>query len=151
LLLGYYDPDGRLIYAGRVGTGINDAELERLWRQLQRSPRTRCRSMCRRRRARPLRVAAGAEPRPLGAAGAGRRGQVSDWTDDNLLRQVVYEGLREDKPAKEVRREVPYPKIDTVGAGAANKPNPFGTPLAIASKTKTPPKSGGVLSTVFGC
>ena len=21
------------------------------------------------------------------------------WTDDNLLRQVVYEGLREDKPA----------------------------------------------------
>jgi hypothetical protein len=26
------------------------------------------------------------------------------WTDDNLLRQVVYEGLREDKPAIEVRR-----------------------------------------------
>jgi hypothetical protein len=23
------------------------------------------------------------------------------WTDDNLLRQVVYEGLREDKPAAE--------------------------------------------------
>ena len=32
------------------------------------------------------------------------------WTDDNLLRQVVYEGLREDKPVREVRREVPYPK-----------------------------------------
>jgi|SRR6516162_3172776 len=45
------------------------------------------------------------------------------WTQDNLLRQVVYEGLREDKPAKEVRREVPHPKIDTGGrAGAANKP-----------------------------
>ena len=28
------------------------------------------------------------------------------WTEDNLLRQVVYEGLREDKPAREVRREV---------------------------------------------
>jgi hypothetical protein len=26
------------------------------------------------------------------------------WTDDNLLWQVVYEGLREDKPAAEVRR-----------------------------------------------
>ena len=26
------------------------------------------------------------------------------WTDDNLLRQVVYQGLREDKPAVEVRR-----------------------------------------------
>ena len=35
LLLGYYDPDGRLIYAGRVGTGIDKAELERLWRRLQ--------------------------------------------------------------------------------------------------------------------
>jgi ATP-dependent DNA ligase len=31
------------------------------------------------------------------------------WTDDNLLRQVVYEGLREDKPARDVRREVPWP------------------------------------------
>jgi len=28
------------------------------------------------------------------------------WTDDNLLREVVYEGLREDKPAAEVCRPV---------------------------------------------
>jgi DNA ligase D-like protein (predicted ligase) len=35
LLLAYYDPDGRLAYAGRVGTGIDHAELGRLWRQLQ--------------------------------------------------------------------------------------------------------------------
>src|SRR5580693_4023970 len=35
LLLGYYDPEGRLIYAGRAGTGIGHAELERLWRRLQ--------------------------------------------------------------------------------------------------------------------
>jgi bifunctional non-homologous end joining protein LigD len=32
------------------------------------------------------------------------------WTDDNLLRQLVYEGLREDKPASEVRRDVPHKK-----------------------------------------
>jgi bifunctional non-homologous end joining protein LigD len=32
------------------------------------------------------------------------------WTDDNLLRQVVYEGLREDKQASETRRPVPHPK-----------------------------------------
>jgi bifunctional non-homologous end joining protein LigD len=32
------------------------------------------------------------------------------WTEDNLLRQVVYEGLREDKPAREVRRGVARPK-----------------------------------------
>jgi ATP-dependent DNA ligase len=35
LLLGYYNPQGRLIYAGRVGTGIDTAELKRLWRRLQ--------------------------------------------------------------------------------------------------------------------
>ena len=35
LLLAYYDPDGRLVYAGHAGTGINTAELERLWRRLQ--------------------------------------------------------------------------------------------------------------------
>ena len=33
--LAYYGPDGRLVYAGRVGTGIKLAELERLWRRLQ--------------------------------------------------------------------------------------------------------------------
>jgi ATP-dependent DNA ligase len=32
------------------------------------------------------------------------------WTDDNLLRQVVYEGPHEDKPAREVRRESPHAK-----------------------------------------
>jgi bifunctional non-homologous end joining protein LigD len=35
LLLAYYDPDGRLVYAGRAGTGIKQAELEWLWRRLQ--------------------------------------------------------------------------------------------------------------------
>jgi bifunctional non-homologous end joining protein LigD len=34
-------------------------------------------------------------------------------TEDNLLRQVVYEGLRDDKPATEVRRDVPHPKPAT--------------------------------------
>jgi DNA ligase D-like protein (predicted ligase) len=34
LLLAYYDPEDRLTYAGRVGTGIDYAELERLWRRL---------------------------------------------------------------------------------------------------------------------
>jgi ATP-dependent DNA ligase len=28
------------------------------------------------------------------------------WTGDGLLRQTVYVGLREDKPAEQVRREV---------------------------------------------
>ena len=35
LLLAYFDPNGRLVYAGRVGAGIDHAELGRLWRRLQ--------------------------------------------------------------------------------------------------------------------
>jgi bifunctional non-homologous end joining protein LigD len=31
------------------------------------------------------------------------------WTDDNLLRQVVYEGLREDKLPADVRSPIPHP------------------------------------------
>jgi bifunctional non-homologous end joining protein LigD len=32
------------------------------------------------------------------------------WTEDNLLRQVVYEGLREDKPPRDVHRPIPHPQ-----------------------------------------
>jgi len=31
------------------------------------------------------------------------------WTDDNLLRQVSYQGQREDKPARQVVRSVAHP------------------------------------------
>jgi hypothetical protein len=37
------------------------------------------------------------------------------WTDDNLLRQVVYEALREDKPPAEVQRALPRPKPGATG------------------------------------
>jgi ATP-dependent DNA ligase len=47
------------------------------------------------------------------------------WTDDNLLRRVVYEGLRENKPAAEVRREMPHPK-----SGAAVSPPSRSKPAA---------------------
>jgi DNA ligase D-like protein (predicted ligase) len=116
LLLGYYDLAGRLTYAGRVGTGINQAELERLWQRLQ-----------------PLAVSN--MPLDLPPPHSTRFGsplvlsrvhwlqpelvvevKFLTWTEDNLLRQVVYEGLREDKPAADVRRDLPHPK-----AGAAAK------------------------------
>ena len=35
LLLAYYDLNARLVYAGRVGAGIDHAELGRLWLRLQ--------------------------------------------------------------------------------------------------------------------
>ena len=68
LLLAYYDPDGRLVYAGRVGSGINQAELARLWRILQplateKMPLQRAAAALQ-----PFRIAPGLEPRALGAA-----------------------------------------------------------------------------------
>ena len=58
----------------------------------------------------PFRIAAHVEPCPLGAARARCRASISPGPGDNLLRQVVYEGLREDKPAAEVRRERRRPR-----------------------------------------
>ena len=108
LLLGYYDPGGRLVYAGRVGTGINQAELARLWRRLQPLAIDKM----------PLDVAPPrstrfGSPLVLSRVHWVRPELVAEvkfltWTDDNLLRQVVYQGLREDKPAIEVRRPVPH-------------------------------------------
>jgi bifunctional non-homologous end joining protein LigD len=110
LLLAYYDPDGRLVYAGRVGAGIKQAELERLWRKLQplAVPEMPL-------EASPPRSTRFGSPLVLSRVHWVRPQLVAEvkyltWTGDNLLRQVVYEGLREDKPATEVRRAVPHPR-----------------------------------------
>src|SRR6202030_2521198 len=68
LLLAYYDPDGRLVYAGRAGTGIDYAELERLWRRLE--PLGHIQNAARHGAAarQPVWLAADLEPRALGAA-----------------------------------------------------------------------------------
>jgi bifunctional non-homologous end joining protein LigD len=107
LLLGYYTPDGKLIYAGRAGTGMPVAELERLWRRLHPlvidkmplaipPPRgTRFGS--------PLVLSRVHWVRPEMVV------EVSyvEWTPDGLLRHVVYLGERQDKLATEVRRSEP--------------------------------------------
>jgi ATP-dependent DNA ligase len=107
LLLGYHASDGRLLYAGRAGTGMSMRTLGELKSRLE-----------------PLAIARMplAEP-PTTATRFGsplelRRvhwvkpelvAEVTymTWTDDGLLRQVVFQGLREDKPASEVRVEEP--------------------------------------------
>ena len=116
LLLSYYDPNGRLIYAGRAGSGINDAELERLWCRLQPLATSRMPLD-----AAPPRGSRFGSPLVLSRVHWVRPELVAEvkfltWTEDNLLRQVVYQGLREDKPAREVRREVPRPKPDAASA-----------------------------------
>jgi bifunctional non-homologous end joining protein LigD len=117
LLLSYYDPAGRLVYAGRVGTGIDYPELGRLWRRLQplatsEMPLDKA----------PPRTSRFGSPLVLSRVHWVRPELVVEvkyltWTNDNLLRQVVYQVLREDKGPREVWRPVPNPTSPTDGPG----------------------------------
>jgi DNA ligase D-like protein (predicted ligase) len=105
LLLGYYTEAGKLTYAGRVGTGMPDKVLADLRRRLD--PLTR--------QAPPLDVLPPRKTRFGSPLVLSRVHWVEPklvaeityltWTADNLLRHTVYVGLREDKPADQVRRE----------------------------------------------
>jgi bifunctional non-homologous end joining protein LigD len=107
LLLGFYTPDGELMYAGRVGTGLPQAELERVYHRLQplaidRIPLS----------VPPPRGGRFDSPLVLSRVHWVRPEMVvevsyAEWTTDALLRHVVYLGEREDKPAIEVRRARP--------------------------------------------
>ena len=78
LLLGYYTDDGKLIYAGRVGTGMSEKVLRDLRRRLDPLARPKSPLSAPPPRWHALRLAARAVPRPLGRAEARGRDHVSD-------------------------------------------------------------------------
>src|SRR5215210_3129633 len=93
---------GELSYVGNVGTGFDEREIERLvglLRPLERkeSPFPVTPKLPRVRKDEIVWV----EPRLVAEV------EFSEWTHDGHLRAPVYKGLREDKPAEEVRREEP--------------------------------------------
>jgi bifunctional non-homologous end joining protein LigD len=96
LLLGYYDPDGRLAYAGKVGTGFDEATLASLARTLSglerpQSPFDRGNV--------PHTGVHWVEPRLVGQVA------FSEWTRAGELRHPRFEGLRRDKDPASVTRE----------------------------------------------
>ena len=105
LLLGYYSDDGKLVYAGRVGTGMSDKVLADLRRRLD--PLSRAKSPL---DMPPPRKTRFGSPLVLSRVHWVEPRLVAEityltWTGDGLLRHTVYVGLREDKPGAQVRRE----------------------------------------------
>jgi bifunctional non-homologous end joining protein LigD len=109
LLLGYYTDDGQLRYAGRAGTGMTEKELKLLAGvlaplQVPKMPLA----------APPPRDSRFGSPLKLSRVHWVRPEVVVEvsyltWTADNLLRQVSYQGERQDKPATQFVRSVLHP------------------------------------------
>jgi bifunctional non-homologous end joining protein LigD len=100
LLLGVHDDEGRLRFAGKVGTGFDERTLRSVHRRLREIETLES----------PF-----ANP-PLGGRARGVHWvkptllaeiEFTEWTKDGSLRHPVFLGLRDDKPAKDVVREVP--------------------------------------------
>jgi bifunctional non-homologous end joining protein LigD len=101
LLIGYHDRKAKgspLRYAGRVGTGFNEAELTRLLDLLRELDDETC----------PFDPE---PPRPVALHGHWVRPELvvevefGEWTKDAILRHPAYVGQRVDKPASKVVRE----------------------------------------------
>src|SRR6266513_3874446 len=110
LVLAYYRGN-ELVYAGNVGTGFSSREIEKLLdklRPLKRdsSPFREVPKMPKVRKADVIWV----EPELVAEV------EFAEWTHDGRLRAPSYKGLREDKPAEDVRREEPIRDVVKKGS-----------------------------------
>lgn len=105
LLLAVHE-EGKLRYAGRVGSGYTGARLDELAKKFKQHAR----------KSAPVDDVPRAIARhahfvdPVFVAEIAFRG----WTHDGLVRQGSFKGLRADKPARQIVREKPMPKAQAV-------------------------------------
>jgi bifunctional non-homologous end joining protein LigD len=95
LLVGYYDADGGLRYAGRVGTGFDARDLRTIYRELLRLET----------REPPFADAPPGRGVHWAAPALVAEVNFTEWTRDGRLRHPSFLGLREDKDPAQVRRE----------------------------------------------
>ena len=98
LLLGYHNDAGELAYAGKVGTGFDDATLRELETRLASLQQSASPFIDRTRQTATVHWV---KPTLVAQITFGA------WTRENLLRHASFQGLREDKSAKEVTRDLP--------------------------------------------
>nr|WKF56102.1 Multifunctional non-homologous end joining protein LigD [Paraburkholderia busanensis] len=100
LLLGVYDGDGKLRYAGRVGTGFDAALLRSVKQQLdaQATSRMPFATAPRERSRTPVHWV-----KPVLVAEC----NFAEWTGDGIVRQASFLSLRNDKPARQIVKEAP--------------------------------------------
>ena len=98
LLLGVPDQDGRLVYAGHVGTGFSDRVLADLGSRLRAAERSTSPFADEVPRAH-AKDAHWVTPRLVGEV------TFSEWTRDGRMRHPSWRGLRTDKDPQDVRRE----------------------------------------------
>ncbi len=96
LLVGYYDDAGALRWAGSVGTGFDQEELDRVAALLRKIEIPKS----------PFADAFKTSERPHWVKPElVAELRFTEWTSDGVLRQPVYLGMRTDKKARAVRRE----------------------------------------------
>jgi bifunctional non-homologous end joining protein LigD len=99
LLAGVYEK-GRLVYAGKIGTGFTEKTLRELTSRLRALEREACPFATR-----PVGVGRPHWVKPELVAEV----SFSEWTEDGRMRHPSFLGLRKDKPAASVVRELPAP------------------------------------------
>jgi bifunctional non-homologous end joining protein LigD len=110
LLVGYYE-NGKLMFASKVGSGYTHATLRELFNKFKPLRRATCpfENLPTKRggkfgqgvSASEMRLCTWVEPKLVAQV------RFTEWTSDGGLRHPVFLGLRNDKRAKEVTKEIP--------------------------------------------
>ncbi|WP_317891460.1 DNA ligase D [Edaphobacter acidisoli] len=138
LLLGYYS-GGKLSYAGRTGTGFNEKMRKLLREKLEALKRSSTSFASVDAEAR--RGAIWVKPELVAQV------RFTAWTADNLVRQAVFLGLREDKAAKDVMREEEPAPPQTPAAAAG--PGLKHAPVRLTHPAKVLDTSSGMTKQVL--
>ncbi|HEY0708034.1 MAG TPA: DNA ligase D, partial [Polyangia bacterium] len=113
LLVGFYEGD-KLRYAGKVGTGYTQKSANELRARLDKLTA----------KASPFSPAVKPVPKSVHWVTPKLLAEVgfTEMTADGKLRHPSFQGLREDKAAKDVVKEAPVPTKKVLAAGKAGKP-----------------------------